>query len=132
MNNHTERGLDCATLKWMRHLLPSHALSDTLTDMLIEKEKDKPFLLRIIEDKNALKTVVKTNSRFPYLKNEICEENNNQKWIDPKAYSRRIVIEEYKGGFYIRETEYFPYRLDSHIAESYSNVIGWKRVVTDN
>ena len=70
MNNHTERGLDCATLKWMRHLLPSHALSDTLTDMLIEKEKDKPFLLRIIEDKNALKTVVKTNSRFPYLKND--------------------------------------------------------------
>lgn len=92
-------------------------------DLLIfKKTKDSPY--------GHVAVITNVNLSERYI--EICEENNNQKWIDPKAYSRRIVIEEYKGGYYIRETEYFPYRLDSHIAESYSNVIGWKRVVTDN
>ena len=40
MNNFTSNKIDCATLKWMMHLLPSNALSTTLTDMLVEKEKD--------------------------------------------------------------------------------------------
>lgn len=38
MNNFTSNKIDCATLKWMRHLLPSNALSTTLTDMLVERK----------------------------------------------------------------------------------------------
>ena len=60
MNNFTSNKIDCATLKWMRHLLPSNALSTTLTDMLVEKEKDQPFLLRILEDKNINPNLKKT------------------------------------------------------------------------
>ena len=91
-------------------------------DLLIfKKTKGSPY--------GHVAVITNVNLRERYI--EICEENNNQKWIDPKAYSRRIVIEEYKGGYYVRENEYFPYRLDSSIAESYSNVIGWKRVINE-
>ena len=79
-------GVDCSTLKWMRHLLPSNALSNTLTDMLIEKEKAKPFLLRILEDKNALQSIVKPNSRFPYLKND--------KKLKPELLFQKTTLEK--------------------------------------
>ena len=79
-------GVDCSTLKWMRHLLPSNALSNTLTDMLIEKEKSKPFLLRILEDKNALQSIVRPNSRFPFL--------HNDKTLKPELLFQKTTLEK--------------------------------------
>ena len=79
-------GVDCSTLKWMRHLLPSNALSNTLTDMLIEKEKSKPFLLRIREDKNALQSIVRPNSRFPFL--------HNDKTLKPELLFQKTTLEK--------------------------------------
>lgn len=71
-----------------------------------------------------------TNVNAPEGYIEICEENYNQKWDFPN-YSRRIILEKKNGRYYIKEQTYFPYRLDSHLGEIFSNVIGWKRVIKE-
>ena len=94
MNNFTSNKIDCATLKWMRHLLPSNALSTTLTDMLVEKEKDQPFLLRILEDKNIIQSIVREGGKLSYLQNnkKLKPEFLFQKKTLEKIYKMRDIF----------------------------------------
>ena len=87
MNNFSKNKIDCATVKWMRHLLPSNFLSSTLTDMLIEKEKKHPFLLRLFEeDNNALKSIINQQGTLPYL--------NNKKKLKPELLFQKETLEK--------------------------------------
>ena len=81
-------------LKWMRHLLPSNALSTTLTDMLVEKEKDQPFLLRILEDKNIIQSIVREGGKLSYLQNnkKLKPEFLFQKKTLEKIYKMRDIF----------------------------------------
>ena len=87
MNNFSKNKIDCATVKWMRHLLPSNFLSSTLTDMLIEKDKKHPFLLRLFEeDNNALKSIINQQGTLPYL--------NNKKKLKPELLFQKETLEK--------------------------------------
>ena len=94
MNNFTSNKIDCATLKWMRHLLPSNALSTTLTDMLVEKEREQPFLLRILEDKNIIQSIVKEGGKMSNLQNNknLKPEFLFQKKTLEKIYKMRDIF----------------------------------------
>lgn len=52
---------DTATIKWMRHLLPHKTLSNTFTDMLISKENQEPFIIRLLEDQKLLSSIAKNS-----------------------------------------------------------------------
>ena len=87
MNNFSKNKIDCSTVKWMRHLLPTNSLSSTLTDMLVEKEKKHPFLLRLFEeDNNALKSIINQQWTLPYL--------NNNKKLKPELLFQKQTLEK--------------------------------------
>lgn len=48
---------DTATIKWMRHLLPYKTITNTFTDMLISKENQEPFIIRLLEDHKLLTSI---------------------------------------------------------------------------
>ena len=98
MNNFTKKDLDCQTLKWMRHLLPSSAVSNSLTDMLIEKEKNKPFLLRLLEDKKLISSIAKqqnSNHSFIQQTKQLKPELLFQKSTLEKIYQLRDIFLEF-------------------------------------
>ena len=98
MNNFTKKDLDCQTLKWMRHLLPSSAVSNSLTDMLIEKEKNKPFLLRLLEDKKLISSIAKqqnSNHSFMQHTKQLKPELLFQKSTLEKIYQLRDIFLEF-------------------------------------
>lgn len=87
MNNFTKNTIDCSTVKWMRHLLPVNSLSSTLTDMLVEKEKKHPFLLRLFEEDNtAFKSIIKQQGTLPYL--------NKNKKLKPELLFQKETLEK--------------------------------------
>ena len=51
------------TINWMRHLLPQNEINQSLTDLLIQKEQDLPFVLHLLEDKHLFTNFAKTSSR---------------------------------------------------------------------
>ena len=51
------------TIKWMRHLLPQSEINQSLTDLLIQKEQDLPFVLQLLEDKILFTNFAKTSSQ---------------------------------------------------------------------
>lgn len=98
MNHFTKKDLDCKTLKWMRHLLPSSAVSNSLTDMLIEKEKNKPFLLRLLEDKKLISSIAKQQTgNHPFMQHikQLKPELLFQKSTLDKIYQLRDIFLEF-------------------------------------
>lgn len=57
MENDFSKSIDAPTLKWMRNQVSKAAVTKTLTDLLIEKEKNQPFFLRIVETPSILTTL---------------------------------------------------------------------------
>ena len=68
INNHSY--ISSTTLKWMRHLIPPSSIADTLTNLLITRENQQPFILRLLEDHKLLSSISKSTSPSLYHTNK--------------------------------------------------------------
>ena len=62
-HKHKQHITQSTTINWMRHLLPQNEINQSLTDLLIQKEQDLPFVLHLLEDKHLFTNFAKTSSR---------------------------------------------------------------------
>lgn len=76
-----------STINWMRHLIPQQEVNQSLTNLLIEKEKEFPFVLRLFEDK---KLIMKFANSIP--KNNQCSSTKKQ--LKPKLLFHKSVLDK--------------------------------------
>ena len=76
-----------STINWMRHLIPQQEINQSLTDLLIEKEKDLPNVLRLFEDKKNISDFVNSSP-------QTIESNPLKKKIKPEYLFSPLVLEK--------------------------------------
>ena len=76
-----------STINWMRHLIPQQEINQSLTDLLIEKEKDLPNVLRLFEDKKNISDFVNSSP-------QTIDSNPLKKKIKPEYLFSPLVLEK--------------------------------------
>ena len=74
-------------INWMRHLIPQEEVNQSLTNLLVEKEKELPFVLHLFEDK---KLIMKFASSIP--KNNQCISLKKQ--LKPELLFHKSVLDK--------------------------------------
>lgn len=60
-----------SAIKWMRKRMKQSVISSSLTSLLLEKEKCKPFFLHILERTNLISTFAQGNDNVLNIQNKI-------------------------------------------------------------
>ena len=95
-HKHKQHITQSTTINWMRHLLPQTEINQSLTDLLIQKEQDLPFVLRLLEDKHLFTNFAKTSSRNnnTNINNSNLNSNTCTRKLKPEHLFHASILEK--------------------------------------